>query len=128
MNLKEKIVELLAEKKISYSDLAHHIGITEQQLNKALETKTLEIRMLEIISKELRIPLYSFFRDEESLKKYLNSQQKSYYDTNIWSDQEIILKNEINNLKVKINELENELNSKNEIISNLEQQLKGDQS
>jgi len=125
MDLKEKIIQVLKTKNLSYADLANYIGVSEEHLNHSLETKTLEIRTLELISKELRIPLYSFFRNEELMKKYLSEQKKKFYETNIWSDQELILKNELQNLTDKIIELQNELNQKNELIINLENQLKG---
>lgn len=125
MNLKDKIIEVLSARNLSYQDLANYIGVTELQLNNALETKTLEIRTLELISKELRIPLYSFFRNEDLMNKYLNENNKAFYETNIWSDQEIILKNELKNLTDRIKELQIEIDQKNELISNLESQLKG---
>jgi transcriptional regulator with XRE-family HTH domain len=125
MKLKEKIIQVLKTKNLTYSDLAYYIGVSEEQLNHALETKTLEIRTLELISKELRIPLYSFFRNEELMKKYLSEQKKAFYETNIWSDQELILKNELQNLSNKIIELQREIDQKNELITNLELQLKG---
>lgn len=124
MNLKDKIVQLLEAKKLTYSDLANHLSLTEEQLNHALETRKLEVRTLELISKELRIPLYSFFRDEELMNKYISEQKKKYYDVNIWSDQEMLLKNDISLLNSKINELERELAQKNELILTLEKQLK----
>jgi transcriptional regulator with XRE-family HTH domain len=125
MNLKDKIIQVLKSKNLSYSDLANYIGVTEENLNKSLETRTLEIRTLELISKELRIPLYSFFRNEEAMKKHLSDQNKVFYETNIWSDQELILKNDLNVLSDKIIELQKELAQKNELILNLEKQLKG---
>jgi transcriptional regulator with XRE-family HTH domain len=124
MNLKDKIIQLLEVKKLTYNDLANHLGITDEQLNHALETKTLEVRTLELISKELRIPLYSFFRDEELMNKYISEQKKKYYDVNIWSDQEILLKNDISVLNARISDLEREIAQKNELILNLEKQLK----
>jgi hypothetical protein len=124
MNLKDKIIQLLEVKKLTYNDLANHLGITDEQLNHALETKTLEVRTLELISKELRIPLYSFFRDEELMNKYISEQKKKYYDVNIWSDQEILLKNDISVLNARISDLETEIAQKNELILNLEKQLK----
>src|SRR5438132_9295440 len=88
MNLKGKIVELLDKQQYSYKDLAEHLNLSEDQLDHALETKTLEVRTLELISKELRIPLYSFFRDPAQMAAYLEEKEK-YYDVNIWSNQEI---------------------------------------
>jgi len=124
MNLKKKIIQLLAEKKVSYSQLADHLNITEQQLDHALETRTLEVRTLELISKELRIPLYSFFRDPDALQKYMNKNTEPYYNVNIWSDQEIRYKNEISLLKDQIEDLKTELAKRENLIDALESQLK----
>src|ERR1700751_3195073 len=101
MNLKNKIITLLEQNKYTYKELAEHLHITEAELDHALETKTLEVRTLELISKELRIPLYSFFRDPEMMAAYANTKE-SYYNVNIWSDQEVKYKNEIILLREEI--------------------------
>ena len=54
MNLKEKILQVLEMKKFTYADLASYLSISESELDYALENNTLEIRTLELISKELR--------------------------------------------------------------------------
>lgn len=124
MNLKDKIIHLLEDKHVTYAQLAEHLNLTESQLDHALETRTLEVRTLELISKELRIPLYSFFRDPDALNKYLNSNTEPYYNVNIWSDQEIRYKNEISLLKDQIEDLKAELARREELIDALEGQLK----
>ena len=63
MNLKDKILQVLKMKDISYVELGSYLNISETELDYALENNTIEIRTLELISKELRIPLYSFFRE-----------------------------------------------------------------
>jgi transcriptional regulator with XRE-family HTH domain len=125
MNLKEKIIKLLAEKKVSYQQLAEHLGITELQLDHALETRTLEVRTLELISKELRIPLYSFFRDPAQLNKHINTHTEPYYNVNIWSDQEVKYQSEIETLGEQIASLKAELTRKEQLIEALEGQMKG---
>ncbi|HEY1038428.1 MAG TPA: helix-turn-helix domain-containing protein [Bacteroidia bacterium] len=125
MNLKEKILKLLVEKNFTYTQLAEHLNITEKQLDHALETKTLEVRTLELISKELRIPLYSFFRDPVAMKQYMETYAEPYYNVNIWSDQEIKYKSEIETLKEQVENLRAELIRKEQLIEALEGQMKG---
>jgi len=124
MDLKDKIIELLKEKNVTYNQLAEHLSVTEKELDHALETRTLEVRTLELISKELRIPLYSFFRDPDALQKYMYSNLEPYYNVNIWSDQEIRYKNEIHLLKDQIEDLKAELAKRENLIDALEGQLK----
>jgi len=124
MNLKDKIVNLLSEKKYTYKELAEHLNVTEAELDHALETKTLEVRTLELISKELRIPLYSFFRDPVEMEKYLSADKDRYYDVNIWSDQEVKYKSEITKLKDDLQKLLAETKNKDLLIEALEEELK----
>ena len=124
MNLKNKIVKLLNENKYTYKDLAEHLNLSEAELDHALETKTLEVRTLELISKELRIPLYSFFRDPVEMEKILSPEQEKYYDVNIWSDQEVRYKSEITKLKDDILKLTAEVKNKDLLIEALETELK----
>ncbi|MGZ3904381.1 MAG: hypothetical protein ACXVC6_11840 [Bacteroidia bacterium] len=123
MNLKGKIVELLQKQNYSYKDLAEHVNLTEEQLDHALETKTLEVRTLELISKELRIPLYSFFRDPAQMAAYLEEKEK-YYDVNIWSDQEIKYRSEITELKEHLKKLSADIKHRELLIEALETQVK----
>ena len=123
MNLKNKIVKLLEQNNYTYQQLAEHLHITEAELDHALETKTLEVRTLELISKELRIPLYSFFR-EQSEKPNLEPDKEKFYDVNIWSDQEVKYKSEINILKEELQKLAIEGKNKDLLIEALEEELK----
>ena len=84
-NLKEKILHVLELKNYTYADLAAHLSISESDLDFAIENSTLEIRTLELISKELRIPLYSFFR--ENFEGF-DFEKEPYYNVNIWSEEE----------------------------------------
>ena len=124
MNLKNKIVNLLEQHNYTYHQLAEHLQLSEAELDHSLETKTLEVRTLELISKELRIPLYSFFRDPDEMDKYLSEEKESYYDVNIWSDQEIKYKSEITQLKEKMDKLSAEIKNKDLLIEALEAELK----
>jgi len=123
MNLKNKIVKLLGQNNYTYQQLAEHLRITEAELDHALETKTLEVRTLELISKELRIPLYSFFR-EQNEKPNLEPDKEKFYDVNIWSDQEVKYKSEINLLKEELQKLAIESKNKDLLIEALEEELK----
>ena len=124
MNLKDKIVKLLAQQEHTYAELAGHLRLTEKELDHALETKTLEVRTLELISKELRIPLYSFFRDTEMMKSYATTLKEPYYNVNIWSEQEMKFKYDISLLKEELNNLKLELSKRDQLIEALENQLK----
>ena len=119
MKLKEKILEILLNKNTTYEVLASHLGFSEKDLDFALENNTVEIRTLELISKELRIPLYSFFREiAEPL-----SEKESFYNVNIWSTEEFRLKREINVLKQEIENLKMDLRQNDLLIQALEEQV-----
>lgn len=85
MNLKEKVLEILAKEKYSFKDLAEYVNMSEADLSTALETKKLELRTLELISKGLKIPLYSFFRSD---KPYFNTNEEPYYINKLWDNDE----------------------------------------
>lgn len=123
MNLKVKIIKLLKQSDYTYKDLAQHLNLTEAELDHAFETKTLEIRTLELISKELRIPLYSFFRDPEMMAAYKAGKQQ-YYNVNIWSEEGVKLKTDIRELKEQLDTLKAELAKKEALIEALENQMK----
>lgn len=121
-DLKEKIVEVLRQRNFTYGALASYLGVTETELDYALETNTVEIRTLELISKELRIPLYSFFRDV-----YLSEEmhdKSPYYNMSIWSGGETQLRMEVRSLLREVEMLRTELRSKDMLIQALEDQLK----
>ncbi len=124
MSLKEKILQLLAVQNTSYENLSMRLGLTEQQLDAALETEELEVRTLELISKEMRIPLYSFFREESRKKDSVAQLDEPYYNVNIWSSDEIKYKAEISELKNEISRLHLEMSKRDLIIEALEGQLK----
>jgi len=61
MSLKKRIETFLEARDKSLDDLAEYLELTLDELERALSSKSLEVRTLENISKALRIPLYSFF-------------------------------------------------------------------
>ena len=120
MNLKEKILQVLKVKKFTYADLASYLNISESELDYALENNTLEIRTLELISKELRIPLYSFFRENFEGFDY---DKEPYYNVNIWSKEEAKFTLELKALRQELDELRAEVRQKDLLIDALETQI-----
>lgn len=120
-DLKERIIAVLSAKNLSYKQLVEHLGTTEEELDIALAENTIEIRTLELISKELRIPLYSFFRDPDI--DYRETEQP-FYNVNIWAPHEIQLRTENETLRQEIERLRMEIAKKELLIQGLEGQLK----
>lgn len=120
MRLKEKLLEVLKDKKFSYSEFVSHLGMSEKDFDLALENNAVELRTLELISKELRIPLYSFFREGENTQ----GEKESFYNVNIWSTEEIRLRREINVLKQEVESLKAEVRQNELLIQALEEQIK----
>jgi transcriptional regulator with XRE-family HTH domain len=121
-DLKERIVAVLNARNLTYKQLVDYIGVTEEALDHALEQNTIEIRTLELISKELRIPLYSFFRDPNAQSL---SDEHPFYNVNIWAPEEIHLRTENETLRQEIERLRMEIAKKELFIQGLESQLKG---
>jgi hypothetical protein len=120
MNLKEKILQVLEMKKFTYADLASYLNISEHDLDYALENNALEIRTLELISKELRIPLYSFFRENFN---GFDFEKEPYYNVNIWSKEEAKFTLELKALRQEVEQLRAELRQKDLLIDALEGQI-----
>lgn len=120
-NLKERIIAVLAARNLTYKQLTDYLGVSEQQLDHALEQNTIEIRTLEQISKELRIPLYSFFRGPEEVT---GEEQQPFYNVNIWAPDEMQVRVENDNLRAEIERLRLEIARKELLIQALEEQLK----
>ncbi len=120
-NLKERIVAVLAARNLTYKQLTDYLGVSEQQLDHALEQNTIEIRTLEQISKELRIPLYSFFRGPDDS---VDDDTKPFYNVNIWAPDEMQVRVENDNLRAEIERLRLEVARKELLIQALEEQLK----
>jgi hypothetical protein len=120
INLKSKILQVLDMKKFTYSDMASYLNISEADLDYALENNTLEIRTLELISKELRIPLYSFFRENFD---GFDFEKEPYYNVNIWSKEESKYTLELKALRQEIEQLRIDLRNKDLLIDALEAQV-----
>lgn len=120
-NLKERIIAVLAARNLTYKQLTDYLGVSEQQLDHALEQNTIEIRTLEQISKELRIPLYSFFRGPEEA---VGTETQPFYNVNIWAPDEMQVRVENDNLRAEIDRLRLEIARKELLIQALEEQLK----
>ena len=69
MDIKVRLIEILKKENYTFTQLAEYLDMSEEELTNALEQKTLELRSLELISKTLKIPLYSFFREEDEINK-----------------------------------------------------------
>lgn len=82
MDIKSQLIEILKKENYTFSQLAEYLNMSEDNLTDALNNKTLELRNLELISKALRVPLYSFFRSEDS---EMNYNQKPYYVNKLWT-------------------------------------------
>ena len=85
LTLKEKIEEILIKENYSFKQLAEYLNLSEIELETGLINKTLELRHLEDISKNLKVPLYSFFRDTDMK---LNYDEKPYFTNKLWNDNE----------------------------------------
>jgi|688.fasta_scaffold1090448_2 transcriptional regulator with XRE-family HTH domain len=105
---KDKIIEVLNSMDYSFDDLASHLGMNAEQLNQAIDDKKVGLRTLEFISKELRIPLYSFFRNEDYVP-INNLTEEPFYTNKINENtfdllqiENILLKKEVENLKEQL--------------------------
>lgn len=112
-SLRGKIEEILIKESYTFKQLADYLNLSEQQLEDGLANKTLELRHLEDISKNLKVPLYSFFRDN-NIK--INYNEKPYFTNKLWNDNEESspqkLMEEIEMLKQAISHKEAELAKK----------------
>ena len=124
MQLKEKLLQVLEMKNYTYADLAAYLSVSESELDTAIENNTIEIRTLELISKELRIPLYSFFR--ENFEGF-DFEKEPYYNVSIW-DKEEEPKSipDIKALRKEIEALRADLQKKDNLIHELEAKLDKD--
>ena len=112
-SLRKKIEEILVKENYTFSQLADYLNLSEEQLENGLANKTLELRYLEDISKNLKVPLYSFFRDQSHAVNYT---EKPYFVNKLWNDGEEVspqkLMEEIEILKQAISAKEAELAKK----------------
>jgi transcriptional regulator with XRE-family HTH domain len=84
-SLRAKIEEILIKENYTFRQLADYLNLSEQQLEDGLANKTLELRYLEDISKNLKVPLYSFFRDNNIKISY---NEKPYFTNKLWNEGE----------------------------------------
>lgn len=82
-SLRNKIEELLLKEHYTFSQLAEYLNLSEEELADGLEHKTLELRYLEEISKNLKVPLYSFFRAAGTTAI---TGEKPFYTNRLWDD------------------------------------------
>lgn len=99
MDIKSKVIEILAKENYTYTDLAEYLHMTEEGLTLELTNKTLELRNLEAISKALRVPLYSFFR-AEGIK--FNPSEKPHYVNKLWTGEDDTKTAQELNLEIKL--------------------------
>jgi len=85
MEIKTQLIEILNKENYTFKQLADFLKMSEDDLTLALNNKTLDLRNLELISKALRVPLYSFFRGET---KPFNQFEKPYYINKLWTGED----------------------------------------
>lgn len=111
MKIRGIVEDVLKKKEATFRMLAEEIGMSEELLDEALQNEYLQIRILELISKELRIPLYSFFRSAEDLTDY-SKQKIKFYNVDISKLPSMELHTEIEILRKEITHLQNQLSEK----------------
>lgn len=116
MDLSDTINQILKQKQVTFSTFAEHIDVPEEQLRESLEKNSIEIRILERMSKELKIPLYRFFR--QPLGDLTETSEYSHLA--IISEQDLNkLKAELSAALSKIEFLKRELISKDQQLQNI---------
>ena len=112
MDIKSHLIDILKKEEYTFAQLAEYLHMTEDKLTSDLQNKTLELRNLEAISKVLRVPLYSFFRMDNSKFDF---SEKPFYINKLWTGDDTA--KSIKQLNIEINLLK-------QIISLKEEQLK----
>jgi hypothetical protein len=116
-SLKDRITKVLTQ--VDYDDalLTEKIGMTIPDLISRLDSSNVELRTLETLSKELRIPLYSFFRNTDT--DGLNPIEIPFYENGFDEsevqkliDENLKLHHEISELKQLLELCKNNINSK----------------
>ena len=127
MNLKDKVLAVLKLNNHTYAELVEHVGISEKELDNQFADNSLEVRTLELISKALRIPLYSLFRDTDYEIKF---DEELYYNVDIWGKEGVQLRTRLKkdaegNISDKeLQKLKKELKEKEKLIHEIETKLK----
>ena len=126
INLKDKVIQVLKLNNHTYSELAEHVGLSEKELDRQFSDNSLEVRTLELISKALRIPLYSLFRDTTYEFKY---DEELYYNVDIWGKEGVELRTVLkkdsdgNIAEGEIEKLRKELQEKEKMLRDMETKL-----
>jgi transcriptional regulator with XRE-family HTH domain len=63
MNLKDNLVKILKQQNHTYEELAKYLGTSIEELDESIINHSMDVRTLEMIAKELKLPLYRLFRD-----------------------------------------------------------------
>ncbi|MCA0429714.1 MAG: hypothetical protein LCH32_04360 [Bacteroidetes bacterium] len=85
MDIKSQLIQILEKENYTFAQLADFLNMPEDELTNELNNKTLDLRNLELISKALRVPLYSFFRVEN---QNLLDLEKPYYINKLWTGED----------------------------------------
>ena len=126
IDLKEKVLQVLKMNDHTYAELAEHVGLSEKELDKQFADNSLEVRTLELISKALRIPLYSLFRDTNY---DINFNEELYYNVDIWGREGVELRLTLkkdpdgNISDDEMEKLRNELKEKERLLREMESKL-----
>jgi len=95
MTMKDRILRVLDEKGLEYSDLINELNLNdddvmsesdildESKLDKLIEA--LNTPLLERVSKILGIPLYSFYYDPNKIV-IMDLNKNKFYNKDIWKD------------------------------------------
>jgi hypothetical protein len=127
IDLKDKVLAVLKLNNHTYSELSEHVGIPEKELDRQFADNSLEVRTLELISKALRIPLYSLFRDTDY---EVNYNEELYYNVDIWGKEGVQLRTTLkkdadgNISDNELDRLKKELKEKERLIQELEHKRK----
>lgn len=111
MDIKAQLTAILNKDNYTFEQLAAYLEMSQEALSDGLTHKTLPLRKLELISKALRVPLYSFFRNAEEPVAH----EKRYYTNELWTAGDSVK---------SAQELRTEIDLLKEIIRQKEEQLK----
>ncbi len=116
INLKDKVLEVLKFSGHTFAQLSEHLDIPEIELDQQFATNSLEVRTLELMSKVLRIPLYSLFRDSEHV---FSATEEPYYNVDIWGKDGVRLRTTLKK--------DSDGNISDKELEKLKKELKGNQ-
>lgn len=111
MDISTQLTEILKKENYTFQQLADFLGMDAGELTAELNNKTLPLRKLELISKALRVPLYSFFREVPGPEPL----ETPYYVNNLWTSGDATKSDK---------ELETEIALLRQILQQKEEQLK----